>query len=328
MVDTMEGLLNPILLKLFGSLCTPAQDDYSGQFRLYRRVLLIRPDLDLSALPPAAADFFEANDISARPEAGVMIANSLDELANRRNRYAHSFAAFPHELQNGFGAQANWLSERVLGIDGGDGVFDPDREGEDQMLNNCVGFDIKVFDPKMEAFIPNAAEFPGPSNPSIGQVVDFNDAGFNNPNPAYLDDAIDTYPPATYPLSYPQVGGYVYLAYDSGTPPPLLFSATNRWFASNPTARPPGYSYSAATWCSWWAGYESDGIDQDGDGLFDEGANGVDDDLANGIDDDGERETPPPYAHPIRSIQISVRMIEKKTNQVLQKTIKESFVPN
>ena len=109
-----------------------------------------------------------------------MIANSLDELANRRNRYAHSFAAFPHELQNGFGAQANWLSERVLGIDGGDGVFDPDREGEDQMLNNCVGFDIKVFDPKMEAFIPNAAEFPGPSNPSIGQVVDFNDAGFNN----------------------------------------------------------------------------------------------------------------------------------------------------
>ncbi len=275
---------------------------YDENVRLYRRVLLIRPDLAPLTSPPA--EFFEANDISARQEAGNMVPNSLDQLANRRNRYSHdgTIANFPHELQ------ANWLSERVLGIDGGDGVPipadpNPNREGEDLMLSDCVAFDIKIFDPNSE--VANIA--------GTDYLLDSNDPGFN-PDPVSM------------PIT--STGGYV----DLGFGVPFVPVVLNGWFADNATpatSAPASVLWTANTWCSWFAGYESDGIDQNVDTIItDEGANGVDDDGLNGIDDNAERETQPPYPYPIRSIQISVRMIEKKTNQILQKTIKESFVPN
>jgi hypothetical protein len=287
------GFVESNLAEVVWFLVHTGPDDYSGQYRLYRRVLLIRPDLLPLTMTPA--QFFESNDISARPEAADMVPNSLEDLADRSNRYAHDRGTFPHELQNGYGAQATWLSDRVLGFDG-DGVFDPDREGEDLMLNGCTAFDIKVFDPTSPVKRASGTDY----------LLDPNDPGYV----ASVDPAATT-------------GGYVDLGYD-----PALVAPAATWFS--PNSAPNGYTWTANanTWCSWYAGYEFDGIDQNGNALIDEGSNGVDDDLANGVDDNAERETPPPYANPIRSIQISVRMIEPNSNQVLQKTIKESYVPN
>lgn len=315
------GYVESYLAEVVWFVVHEGPDNYNGNYRLYRRVLLIRPDL--APVSASVAGHFEANDISARldPVSGNMTPNSLEDLADRRNRYSHAFlpGTFPHEIQHGFGAQANWLSQRVLGVDGGDGVFLADRLGEDLILDHCVGFDIKAFSPDAPVFNEVAAGVD-----PIGQTIEFSDPAFAN--------LVSTYPPATSPAAYPRAGGFVDLGVNQ---PPRLFTGSgfDAWFipASWPNELPPAnrpYTWEANTWCSWWAGYEKDGIDQDNDGLIDQGANGVDDDAVNGVDDTGERETRPPYAHPLRAIQVSVRMIEKNTNQVLQKTVKESFVPN
>ncbi len=351
------GFVESYLAEIVWFVVNDGVDGYNGQYRLYRRVLLIRPDLAELTLAPAA--FFEANDISARALVGDMVPNSLEDLADRRNRYAHNpgLANFPHELQNGYAGrnsepdQFEWLSERVLGVDGGDGIFDPEREGEDLILDGSVGFDIKVFSPNAPVFDPqttaNLADSP-PYLPvgfgDIDQVIEFSDPGF--------DDFYTNYDPNTYTgtdtggefvTSWPQSGGYVDLGANPITPwlpppdddRPYLWPGGDAWFLTQAypgeEPLPHAYTWSANTYCTWWAGYEFDGENQDvatGDMVIDQGTNGVDDDGANGVDDNGERETPPPYAHPIRSVQISVRLIETKTNQVLQKTVKESFVPN
>jgi hypothetical protein len=108
-----------------------------------------------------------------------------------------------------------------------------------------------------------------------------------------------------------------------------------------------------ATFGTWSTHYETDGLDQDGDaesgspvdsltGLFkadgidndgngviddgiDEGADGLDSDGANGVDDPGERETSPPYLAPLRGLQVRFRMIEHDTRQVRQVTVETDF---
>ncbi len=288
--------------------------EYDENVRLYRRVLLIRPDLTTAETD--FDTFYASNDVSVQrdpnPPGTGLVMNSLEDLANRRNRFAHNSNIFPHEFDQAI-------------LDGR--TYVGDLEGEDLMLSDCVAFDIRVFDPNAQTFVPDPALVTGNPNLQIGQPIEFGDPAMD---PNGLNTVLASYPPATNPLSYPKSGGYVDLGYDptattqfDDTVPPF------RWY-NNPSRSQGAYSFVnfPNTWCSWWAGYEYDGIDQDGDGLIDQGTNGLDDDLINGVDDNDERETPPPYAHSIRSLQISVRMIEKKTNQVLQKTIKESFVPN
>jgi hypothetical protein len=88
----------------------------------------------------------------------------------------------------------------------------------------------------------------------------------------------------------------------------------------------PG-SYLFATYDTWSLHYEYDGLDQDGDGLVDEGTNGFDDDEINGVDDIGERETAPPYADPLRGVQVTVRVYEPGTRQLRQSTVVVDFIP-
>lgn len=93
---------------------------------------------------------------------------------------------------------------------------------------------------------------------------------------------------------------------------------------------------------TWTPTYESDGINQapstsDGfvvavlDGLgnsntqVDRGTDGVDNDGVNGPDDFGERETQPPYNHPIRGLQVTFRLVEKQTGQVRQSSIVHNY---
>jgi len=117
-------------------------------------------------------------------------------------------------------------------------------------------------------------------------------------------------------------------------------------FSTFPAAMPPTYD-------TWSYSYEQDGIDQnngpivdlstngldDNDNgiiddageatfrLIDEGQNGIDDDGINGVDDPGERETAPPYAWPLRGLQVRVRVYDGKTRQVRQGTVSVDFIP-
>jgi type II secretory pathway pseudopilin PulG len=107
------------------------------------------------------------------------------------------------------------------------------------------------------------------------------------------------------------------------------------------------------TWCTWSHHYETNGINEDHDydpdrlvdgqpvPLIDEGTNGVDDyglyDLDGdgdytdrlklfGPDDMGERETAPPYAAPLRGVQVSLRVYEPDSRQMREVTVRQNFV--
>lgn len=99
------------------------------------------------------------------------------------------------------------------------------------------------------------------------------------------------------------------------------FLRSNTRFASPqwPTAEP--------FYDTWTPVYESDGFDQNEDGLIDEGTNGLDNGGPLAPDDDSERETRPPYPYPIRGVKVSLRLIEKTTNQVYQSSVTHSYVP-
>ena len=82
------------------------------------------------------------------------------------------------------------------------------------------------------------------------------------------------------------------------------------------------------TYDTWSTHYEFNGIDDDGDGIVDEGTNGIDDD-ANGIVDDAlEQETSPPYPVALRGIEIRIRCYEPSSRQVRQMTVRHTFVPH
>jgi type II secretory pathway component PulJ len=273
---------------------------YDENVRLYRRVLLMRPDLDVSVLPlPQQTNFdafYQANDVSVRrdPSGPGLLMNSLSDLSNRRNRFAHDTGTFPHEF-----LPAVLDSRPYIG----------NSEGEDLVLDNCVAFDIRVFSPNAPVVhdddVPPPPVPPGQANPQVPYLLEPSDDGFGSVPPAWITA---------------NGGAYVDLGFD-GTLAPSI------WFSSDSAISSQFVTY-PKTWCSWFPGYEFDGIDQDSDGIVDEGTDGVDNDGANGIDDALEREAPPPYAEPLRSIQISIRVIEKRSNTIKQTTVKESFVPN
>ncbi|MBC8356015.1 MAG: hypothetical protein H8E66_28900 [Planctomycetes bacterium] len=82
------------------------------------------------------------------------------------------------------------------------------------------------------------------------------------------------------------------------------------------------------TYDTWSSHYEYDGRDQNGNGTSDEGGDGIDNGGTTGIvDDAGERETSPPYAGPLRALQIRIRMIEHDARQIRQFSVTSNFRP-
>lgn len=79
---------------------------------------------------------------------------------------------------------------------------------------------------------------------------------------------------------------------------------------------------------TWSTHYELNGIDEDSDGIADEGTDGVDNNNDGVIDDLAERETSPPYAMPLRGIEIRIRVYEPTSRQVRQVTVRHTFVPH
>jgi hypothetical protein len=77
-------------------------------------------------------------------------------------------------------------------------------------------------------------------------------------------------------------------------------------------------------WDTWPFYYEQDGIDQGGlSTVPDEGTNGFDDQNSQpGVDDPSERETSPPYPHPLRGVQIRIRVIDPDT-KIKQVTLQD-----
>lgn len=213
-------------------------------FKLYRRVLLVRPDRNNAngLLVPGASNqaaftaFYANNDISVRPSANGLVANSMADLTKRENRFAHNRSGFPFSL--------NLALLRSLVLSG-------PRQGEDLVASQVMAFDVKAYDPMAPIQASgNAALVPG-------------DSGWNLSNTAVGR------------------GAYVDLGYSAGGTVLSHFDSSPNGkskLAGNPLANSATY----CTWSRHYErdGVNQDGVlgvDQGTNGLDDNSANGVDD---------------------------------------------------
>lgn len=296
---------------------------------LRRRLLLIVPPnfpsypvLRQSLNWQGVRDFFRNNDISARIEPVSqnqfnIIANTLEDLAVRKNRFGH-LPPFAVGYGGSPASPALDLSRPDQGFPNAIHaamLFDFSTE-RDIVLTDVVGFDIKVYS-------PNAVV---KRDPSGRYVLNPHDLG-------YARDDDTGYPGGVDPQPF---GAFVDLGDAAGdlVLPGVWFNGLplNQSFLGGMVSTWPGGGITN-TYDTWTPVYESDGINQDASQggwralRIDTFVNGLDDDGANGVDDAGERETMPPYSYPIRGIEIQLRAAEKLTKQIQQLTIRHSFLP-
>jgi len=269
------------------------------------------------------AKFFDQFDLSVQRQSAVIYPNSLADLTRRENRFMHNVAGtidakagsfrFPDgTVDPTFQWQATPAPDGLI-FDRSKGST---RVGEDVVLMNVLGFDVRVFDPGAPVGVPagsDSAVVPGDSGFAGTQVA---------ANGAYVD-----------------------LGWNRGPYGVVATSGQRPRFASvgEPLSglRNPSGPF---VWDTWSTHYESNGFDDDQDGTTDEGADGLDNDSDGKVDespydvdgdglftspgdDPGELETLPPYRFPLRGIEIRLRCYEPSSRQVRQVTIRHSFVP-
>ena len=259
-------------------------------------------------------------DVSARFERSLsgnfLYPNTLADLTRRENRFMHnvlgttSVTAFPYAFVD------HQAATPEPGL-----IFDTtQRQGEDVILTNVIAFDVRVFDPGAPVFVTsgNTAIVPG-------------DPGFTNT------------PSAS--------GAYVDLGHGESTNSLLtsvVAGGNAAKFAGFGQVRSglQGSATTRRTYDTWSLHYEANGLNEDGvppfnDNATDQGTDGLDNDGdgafdepafdANGdgvFEDLGETETLPPYAVPLRGIEVRIRCYEPSSRQVRQVTIRHTFVPH
>ncbi len=271
------------------------------------------------------AGFLDNFDLSVQYQAanGVFLPNSLADLTRRENRFMHNVGGvidasagsfrFPDGTANPtFQWQATPAPDGLIF----DRTKSSTRIGEDVVLTNVIGFDVRVFDPGAPVGVPaggDSAVVPG-------------DGGF-----------------AATPVA--ANGAYVDLGWNKGPYGVVATSGQRPRFAG--VGEPLSGLRNANgpfVWDTWSTHYESNGVDDDNDGVADEGADGLDNDSDGKVDespydvdgdglftgagdDPGELETLPPYRFPLRGIEVRLRCYEPSSRQVRQVTIRHSFVP-
>ena len=316
-------------------------------------------------------NFYRYNDISVRIEYLIqsgnvlvgLVPNSLADLSSRRNRFAHYpilidgpklgalRPAARLVMPTDFGSQPTYATYPVFpyGLDvNPNSVTSVERlcsvdyrSGSATILSGVLGFDLQVYDPTAEIWVPAG----------LSVAVQPGDPAFTNSVAARIND----------PTIVKGRGTYVDLNYANafalnGTtvPPPVasyfstspaLRSGMSGTSSSNAYAQPLLVSYD--TWC---LEYERDGVNQDasappspGNGMppvtvnplpaqltdssIDEGRNGFDDPTPGNPMGDGrvdeleEMETSPPYLAPLTGMRARLRVMDFDTRLVQQNTV-------
>jgi hypothetical protein len=238
--------------------------------------------------------------------------------------------------------------------------FQGERSGEDIILTNVVGFDVKLWDAGAPVL---TRDYGAAANPRYVTLMPG--------DRAYLSVLSTSGPPGATPDERTSYGAYVDLNYmcrlgpsasdatkplywdtiqPTGEREPLFYGAGDR--RSGLRGHPPdataneqyGLLSGGTSWPldsvydSWSTHYESNGVNEDGDDFTDEGINGVDDPqdvngnhvtggAANGVvDDPTESETSPPYPVALQGIQIKLRVYEPDSRQVREVTVVKDFL--
>jgi len=236
------------------------------------------------------------------------------------------------------------------------------RVAEDVVMTNVLAFDIKVWDPgapvlehKPSATAPPVSVLPG--DPDYIPLLNAAKGTMPNyPNPPTSGQTFIASFGAYVDLNYmcrlgQSVAGINVLVpnYDITTTTLSNIGAPQPWFhgpgdprsqlmGTPPNTAPSIANALASVYDSWSTHYEYDGIDQDGDGRVDEGTDGFDNTVTtspfqhgtgtggvNGIDDFNELEAAPPYAFPLKGVQITIRAFDPDSRQVREVTIVQDF---
>lgn len=294
-----------------------------GEVTLHRRVLLVRPDLDISSdvtiQSLSAAQFYSSFDLSTSrrrtpTNTWIRVPNSLEDLTKRANRVAHDILSlntpptapdqsFPVAMSRGLLVPQG--STVVPGVDNQWGVAGVDDDGngvtDDVSEAGYFGSDdlTRPFD-VVNASLAAYGESYGSDLLFADllafdvQVYDPNVPVYRSPtgsdplvpsDPGYIGDGS---------LTLLGHGAYVDMFYrrytnaPAGTSlfsdAPLQRSGLVGWSGSNPPVTWGQQCY-PAVYDTWSSSYERDGIDEDG--LLGLDSSGIVDQGTNGIDDDG-----------------------------------------
>ena len=334
-------------------------DDPEEPYTIYRRVLLIRPDLPpffertgANAYPRTPGGFnalnndlrnflipfLIANDLSVRIEHWVdtndrvnirVRGNSLADLTRRENRVArfHSRLRDFQRLmanaeQGGFPYPLDLDRSRLTSLYAM--PQDGWRASEDVMLSNALAFDVRVFDPRARLRnSDNLGEAVGPGDPGYF-------AGYTPPItatvwPRYPD--LTPPPPAPPEDTAPEwigFGAFVDLGY--GHSSRLGFEAPGVATASDFSGIPQQLSglRNVLGIGSWPYVYCTWSTHYE---LGWPATDGFDADDSGGVDSVSERRSSPPYPVPLRGIQVTIRAFEPDSRQVRQVAVVADFVP-
>jgi len=282
--------------------------DLDDSVKLHRRALLIRPDLysasggRIGSSGRSLANvqrFVRNNDLSVRVIADdatftsfSIFANSLADLAVRKNRFAHVIDEFAvHHFPNEFDTGS--IGTLLKGA------------GGDVLLSDVAAFDIRIYSPN--ATVQGSAAIlvePGDIGYTTGaagnQVGAFVDLGFNPGSTA--GEWFSANATAESQCFFAGVSN----CYDTWTTFYEHDGINQDLAQENGTAAAPV--------------------------VVDQGTNGLNDPVIDAgataaPDDNAERETRPPYPYPVRGIKVTMRLIEKNTKQVQQTSIIQSYVP-
>jgi hypothetical protein len=367
-------------------------------FRLHYRTLLIRPDLNLDTgvLPNLPGDnvmiarpqsiigtgppiegtilstpecdmstIFQYCDLSIRrvdhtANASTVAANTLEDLSNPANRFAHVIHAVPS--QNAITAitmpvLALWQTYASFqGADpdvAGSGMLHPayalrgDRTGEDVLTTDLLAFDVKAYDSSAPVIrTSDAGTTLRPGDPGFG-TAEFPLA--NGSNIVAYGEFVDLNWAGKLGLGYvSELSG----VRSNGFPTEALFkSGLVKVINDPPTRQQLQFQIFQPSYDTYTNLYESDGVLQAelalnvGRGLvtitgnanlletwrtsIDAGTDGVDNaGSAPGVDDPSERETSPPFPVDLRGLQISVRLEDPTKKQFKQMSTVKQFVTN
>ncbi len=301
--------------------CRPSQTqpvDGTTLYDLHRRQLLVmnylgRADLTNNALP-RETDRAKC-DISLRPasisgQGLVLLPNSLGDLTKREHRFmrggywyladegtvrsvaAQAFPfAFPLDSATG-----NVIPEAALDS--------TKRAWEDVVLTDVVGFDVRVFDPKASVMAATDAPARTPGDPGYATGGAATPGGFG----AYVDLGWGGGVPVIRTATFPPAGTSAFQSAGMAV-----------------TDLPRRVVLPSATYDTWSRHYEFNGVDDDGDGVVDEGVNGVTSSTSGWPEQTGALETSPPYPVPLRGLEVRIRCYEPASRQVRQVTIRHSF---
>jgi hypothetical protein len=95
------------------------------------------------------------------------------------------------------------------------------------------------------------------------------------------------------------------------------------WNSGSASALENGLS---RTYDTWSTHYEANGVDDDRDGLVDEGTDGVDNNNDGVPDDPDEAETFAPYPVRLRGLEVRIRCYDPASKQIRQTTLRHSFL--